>query len=317
MAASCGRIEMETDYEKKIKVCVAFDELMSRLEYAKDSILRLNELTAASPPLPGEKESLDMKARNTFLRGAFVTVMAMWEGYVQDLLEESGIIVFDPDAQIGINGKNEIIKRSDEYYSSIVVTGPEASKKPHELFKAHILKKATGIMPVFSGNRGIDEQFKKIFNFTGNLSDKIVVVHDFVVPGSKKVTLTVDRGEGINDIIRLYYGVRCAFAHGHSEKTFKEGGALHGYPIEADLFKIVNSEHIEKKLRQLYDNVKDYGSKAWVHYDHLVNLQRFVIALAFQLFKAVSCFILEKYELAIWNNPKYVIENYSDNVYWY
>ena len=336
--------------------CKAFDALTTKLKDSKDSIRMLNELmkpdNPVPPPLTHHHHAEDPKtnARNTYLRGAFITVMAMWEGYVQDLLEESGIIVFDSVSALDPEEKKDIIARSATHHlkgtdqkevkektialvSDIVVdlASPKASSAPIREFKAHILRKITGsIVPVFFRSKdtkdtkdttfnGIDDAFQKLFKFTGNLSEKIAqqkVVHEFALPRSKTAVLKLDTPKGINDIIRLYYGVRCAFAHGRKEKTLEIGGALHNYPDETTLRSIVEFESIEKKLRQLYDNVKGYGSEAWVHYDHLVNLQRFVIALAFQLFKAVSCFILEKYELAIWNNPKYVIETYSDNVYW-
>ena len=335
--------------------CKPFEAFKKKLVYAKEGIRELNVLT--KPDIPGrpvtpkdDESDPRTKARNTYLRGAFITVMAMWEGYVKDLLEESGRIVFDSVSALDYEEKKEIIASSAKYrlkgtdqkqmtektidlVTDIVVdlASPEASSTPIREFKADILRQPIrSIVPMFFGSKdstctGIDDAFQKLFNFAGKISARIAqqnVFHEFVVKEpttdaetdakipAKTPELKLDTPEGINDIIRLYHGVRCALAHGRKEKTFEKGGALHDYPNKEDLFNIVKSKDIEERLRKLYNNVKEYGSEAWMHYFGLINLHRFVTQLAFQLFKAVSWFIWEKFKLTIWDHQNYAEEQY-------
>ena len=46
---------------------------------------------------------------------------------------------------------------------------------------------------------------------------------------------------------------------------------------------------------------KKYGKTAWVYYHNLVNLQRFVLALAFRLFGAISKWVYDIFQERIWN----------------
>ena len=338
--------------------CKPFEGFLKKLVYANEGIRELNVLTKPDilgrPVTPEDDESDPRtKARNTYLRGAFIAVMAMWEGYVKDLLEESGRIVFDSVSALDHKEKKEIIARSAKYrfkatdqkemtektvalvYDIVVdLASPEASSTPIREFKADILRQTTGrtIPSVFFRSKdttcnGIDDAFQKLFNFAGTytISARIAeqnIVHEFIVKepktdattaaktAAKTPELKLDTPEGINDIIRLYYGVRCALAHGRNEKTFEKGGALYDYPSKEDLLNIVKSKDIEERLRKLYNNVKDYGSEAWLHYFGLINLHRFVTQLAFQLFKAVSWFIWEKFKLTIWDHQNYAEEQY-------
>ena len=107
----------------------------------------------------------------------------------------------------------------------------------------------------------------------------------------------------LNDVIRLYYGARCVFAHGNKKRTFQEGGALFKFPsCETLQSRVRTDERIGKTLHHLFDLIESYGSTAWIQYLHLVNLQRFVMILAYRLCVAVSQVVFEEFGITIWNH---------------
>ena len=104
----------------------------------------------------------------------------------------------------------------------------------------------------------------------------------------------------LNDILRLYYGLRCVFAHGQHDKTFKRGGSLDKFPEDLKITKEANT-----KLVQLYERVRDHGREAHVNYFILVNMNRFIFRIARLLFLAIAEWFYEKFEIVIWGyDPK-------------
>lgn len=51
----------------------------------------------------------------------------------------------------------------------------------------------------------------------------------------KNESLPLSTPESIESLLRLFYGARCAYAHGNADKTFQPGGVLHDFP-ERDVF---------------------------------------------------------------------------------
>ena len=161
------------------------------------------------------------------------------------------------------------------------------------------------VYPFFSGDDGIDSKFKSLFETASSLSEIVVEMgpikyrfRNIVKRNDEPIELATS--QSINDLLRLYYGARCAFAHGGNEKTFQPGGALHDFPT-----KEVFQERIGKGpadlLYSIYKNARDYGDTAWVFYNNLVNLQRSIRAIAFRLFGAISKWVYDSFGACIWN----------------
>ena len=84
--------------------------------------------------------------------------------------------------------------------------------------------------------------------------------HSFRDKTNVEVILTSP--EALNDLIRLYYGARCVFAHGQPDRTLGPGGVLHKFPEETELTKKVGVKSVACRLSTLCQNLQNYGRYA-------------------------------------------------------
>jgi len=84
--------------------------------------------------------------------------------------------------------------------------------------------------------------------------------HSFRDKTNVEVILTSP--EALNDLIRLYYGARCVFAHGQPDRTLGPGGVLHKLPEETGLTKKVGVKSVSCRLSTLCQNLQNYGRYA-------------------------------------------------------
>ena len=104
-------------------------------------------------------------------------------------------------------------------------------------------------VPLFGGPNGIDKTFEMLAvkeKDKKSISKRVVnfgsVCYMFrYSPSSynaREAQVEIRDETTLNNILCLYYGLQCIFAHGKHDKTFKQGGSLSEFP--GDL-KITNT----------------------------------------------------------------------------
>ena len=302
--------------------CTSYDDFKTRFLEIRKNNAQLNRLT--------KPEVVDIDVKTAFIRGAVISVMAVWEAYLQELLEEVFELVVghikeskEPAAVLTQEAPRLIVRKSIENYldkskldkkskldaaadmGMDLLANPDLWKEILEKYEKSVLDKPLHLTPVFLGDDGIDKRFKGLLKTTKDLSDVIisqgVVCHEFVCAPNDFKPLEVHSSVALNDVIRLYYGTRCAFAHGKNERTIQEGGVLFKFPsCEALQSRVGKDKRIGERLHRLFENIESYGSTAWIQYLHLINLQRFVMILAYRLCVAVSQVVFEEFGITIW-----------------
>ncbi len=103
----------------------------------------------------------------------------------------------------------------------------------------------------------------------------------------------------LNDITRLYYGLRCVYAHGGNLEKHQ---ILKDFPEESDLSNSLGDQQkkIAKRLCGLYSCIAEHGRSARINYLHLVNLQRYLMVLALRLFQAIRRAIYDMFGQRLW-----------------
>jgi hypothetical protein len=262
-----------------------------------------------------------------FLRGGIISTMAAWEAYVHDLLEEA----FERVLELGQGDLAELKKKWPGCETLIQnafkkrYKGESGNKKlpaekvafdlmvdyeinPWEVLlneeRDHALRQ---LQPIFWGPNGIDSTFAKIFSLKKNeksLSQRVVSLQGYPFqyyfrhsPGQNGVVdVIIEDNTTLNDILRLYYGVRCAFAHGRQERT-TDRGVLKDFPTKLDTLPA----EAEKRLLELYERIRDHGRASYIAYPILVNMNRFILNVAWFLFTVIAEWFYDKFKIRMWN----------------
>ena len=170
------------------------------------------------------------------------------------------------------------------------------------------------VTPTFFGSQAIDKLFESLFSKRNKslsatqakpLSDLIIgmggIQYSFHLnyrASAEQPQLCIRDGKTLNDITRLYYGLRCVYAHGGAKSTLD--GALKDFPSQSELESNLAVRPIAERLCGLYQRIKDKGRDTYIHYLTLVNLQRFLMILALRLCRAISCAIHIMFGKSIW-----------------
>ena len=164
--------------------------------------------------------------------------------------------------------------------------------------------------PVFGGDDGIDNTFKKLFTSKNiTVSDELVAItqehfqHYYQFPGGQSGELTIKEGQGVRDVLRLYYGMRCAFSHGRQKKP---EGALAEFPDNIQDLKVEGevggkqTEAVGETLLNLYKTTRDSGKDAIINYADLVNMTRFLQRCARLLLLVISRWVYKTFNERVW-----------------
>ena len=271
-----------------------------------------------------QKEFQSMHSRN-----AVVNILATWEAFVQDMFEEvTDILLYEitmcrdisqlpkkPQSLIEAAFKGKFGNGAKPKDCMQLVCDQTEWRRILDEYMQNRLQTALNVTPIFISGEGIDKKLKHLLLCEANVSSVLIeqgpLKHSFIWDRKRESDLVVNDVKGLNDILRLYYGARCVFAHGKSEQTFKKGAALGDYPQAQD---IKNSEgntaaikektgvdrEIAERLAGLYYNVKVFKHEANVSYATIVNLQRFIMILSKRLFFAISKILCDEYNLIVW-----------------
>lgn len=151
-----------------------------------------------------------------------------------------------------------------------------------------------------------------LFQSDLNISSKLLKTGDFTIyyqvkdESKCKCQMQIIDTEGICDVLRLYYGIRCAFTHGHHKKTLTK--TLQDFPHDANKLLVYTSgyartdsdDFVAENLMKLYYNVREYGKDAQVGYVDLVNIWRFLMKCAERLRLALSNWIYVTFNVKVW-----------------
>ena len=311
--------------------CEQYDTFFERFGDLRSKNSALNKVirTGSKSQQRSEQECQDLQM--VYYRSAIISILATWEAYVQDLFEEVKDIIVESIINSDVHDisrswksalvkeaiemevkktskKEEKTHKKDVDLCMQLIQDPQHWKTLVDTYMKKKVDTAIRLKPMFKGSKGIDKKFQALLGMDSEcvLSDVImekVLSHSFIVGYKEEKQLVLKTPDDLDNLLRLYYGARCVFAHGQSEQSFEEEGVLHGFPIEK-LSTMVGDEKVAGRLRSLHDNLKKHGNSAWVYHTTIVNMQRFIIYLAQRLFRAVSKCIFKKFQLTIWGyNP--------------
>ncbi len=294
-----------------ISICQAYSGFKEGLEYHRKNLKSVNDQTLAT----NKKKTQDRDMNSQVYRGTFIQVMATWEKYVQDILKESVEIVnlclvrqIKEGKQLSPVG-DAIFQKSLAHCSlQYRVLDTQQKLDCVTAYKDVLMKKCCRhLLPVFTVREtGINSRFSSIFGLENfHLSHTMVELSPVTFSfrnkeSNRNETVSLETPESVEDLLRLFYGARCVYAHGNAEKTFQPGGVLHNFP-ERDVFIQRIGDSAGDLLYIIYKYAKQYGKTAWVYYHNLVNLQRFILSLAFRLFATISKWVYDVFGERIWN----------------
>ena len=236
-----------------ISMCTAYDDFKSDLQRRKGNYSVLNNMFH---PRDGQlpQQHKPSEAEMEYIRGGIVSVMATWEAFMQDIMQEALDIVIDsagkessempfkclfkrwPDCEKVVKRslKNRISTLNPETVAYDLLLEREQAEDPHwsSLLKEYLESILRKVSPVFGGPNGIDGAFSKFFcpETKLTLSNRIIALgeisYDFRINKSSTSQIKIDNVDTLIDTLRLYYGIRCILAHGKPAKTdtgvFKE-----------------------------------------------------------------------------------------------
>ena len=268
------------------------------------------------------KHNLDTSGM-MMLQGALINTVAIWETYILHLFKEG----FNSFIQVGSGNPpslsslekcfpacrailNKEIKLAckesppEEVAMKLLtsVNSPQNGSTPWaDLFTAFCQNTISGsqLVPVFSsggGSSSIDVLFSKIFQTSGDFSfsEKLLEIGTFRykirLNKEEETEVQIESVDALHNISRLYYALRCTFAHGQNQKTLQS--ALKDFPQSVEEFNLGN-EKAARYYLGLYRRIERYGRDASVSYLTFANMIEFLKRAAFFLMRAVARWVYE------------------------
>ena len=264
-----------------------------------------------------------------FVRGGVVRAWVTWEAYLGDIVHEVFQVVIK-SATSAVEPTDDVAKLKalkEKWPNTRTMIQDQFMKREKRKGKAAVFdllterdawrvlldeyvdKAVNTISPVFAsrGNqRGINETFQSLFCSKSGpfppVSKKIVYLagHPFqfkYVDCRGETDVEIGNETTLCDILRLYYGLRCAFTHGSVEKTLK-CGALADFPEKPIQLIVKESEvHeravVEHSFVELYEKIKSQGKEAEVTLNDLKNMISFLKQCASKLTVIMSDWLVE------------------------
>lgn len=271
--------------------------------------------------------------------GVFISVLVRWEAFVQDFLEEVFLKVVEkitseqhPRKQaakllekafedLHSNSKQQP-KTCAQKFGVKLALDPDAWKM---ILNDYAKKACKGCTPVFHGNNSITKYFKQLFLPYADADRGIDLAKEMlsqwnpnhpiqvgcIINTGEKLTkepiLDIDNQEALMTLTRLIYGVRCVLVHPKSEKTFVHG-ALEKFP-DHSLFSQQMGRSEKLAVNQFYtffqraEAAQKAGdtSHLQIFYCDIVNLQRYILAIAARLHNTVVKLVEDEYGIKVWD----------------
>ena len=269
------------------------------------------------------KGKFDMDSSGmVMLRGAIINAIANWEEFIVALLREgfsSFVIVGSgnppslahlktslPSCELILKKELRQICQTlppEEMMFSLLwgINSPKNSANPWaEYFGSYCQNTIAGsqLVPIFSpgGANSIDALFTKLFQGVGDcsLSEQLLRIGRFRykirLNQDDEIELQINSVSALKNISRLYYALRCVFAHGHNQKTLS--GALKDFPRNVAEFDLGN-EKAAKYYLGLYRRIEKYGRETSVSYLTFINMIEFLKRAAFFLMRTLAKWVYD------------------------
>ena len=267
------------------------------------------------------KEKFDLNDEGMVkLKAAMMSIMADWEAYVMNLFKEGFNLFIEkgsghlpslsslenvfPDCKaiLAKELKKKFQEESADEVTITLLSAVNTSPSPPwaNLFDsfAESTCEKTSFSPIFRCNgstSGIEKLFSKIFSTNcSSLSEDLLEIENFRytlwISTKHKIQVTIDDAKTLRDISRLYYGMRCIFAHETKQKTLH--GTLKNFPENEEEFSLRDGMAVKYYLK-LFQRIKTYGRNAHVSYLTWTNMVEFLKKAAFFLMRAVARWLYE------------------------
>ena len=261
-------------------------------------------------------------AAQEFIRGGVVRAWVAWEAYISELLEEAFWKAIELDRTCGFAAEpirflKEKWPQSDTQDCLAKLNAKEESSE--DKLKDHLEKTLRPMAPVFNAGRqpGINKVFSRLFDKEiGDVPSRILMMLPkyegftchFQFSDNTRALLVIKEQDGIRDVLRLYYGMRCVLTHGCVEKTLK--GCLREFPEKPEDLKVQGlnlksgdpSDKVSKYLTSLYHKIVAEKKNVLIEYADLVNMRRFLKLLAIQLMCVLKLWFHTSFNVHIWVN---------------
>lgn len=324
----CARPE-QSENDEAIENCVSFYEFMQMMENICKRYATLNPLEGDLFKHLKSSERPDGYTLNDtgmeFIRGGIVATVVAWEKYVQDVFKEA----FDIIIQVSSNKQENIenlwhkcdVKAAIEKGRKRLKNREDQEdwKKCLEAHSKNVLECRT-VLPIFLGREPeknepmtIDTLFMQLFQVErgSNCISQLLIeigAFNYTIRLNPKDRVSIDLRlndatgnelesaiKALNNISRLYYGLRCTLVHGNNKKTLD--GSLKDFPVDEENFSLPttckDSTTIAKHYIRLYMWIKKYGREVWVNYLTLLNITRFYKAAAHSLMLTLAKFLYD------------------------
>ena len=265
------------------------------------------------------------------LQGALINAVANWEEFIVEIMKE-GFSVFieaasgNPPSLESLRQRlpscDMILKKelrqlcqtqpADELMLNLMKRWgtPQCQPNPWtEHFATYCQNTISGNqqIPVFGPGaaNSIDTLFSKLFQcVTGDcsMSEQILKIGRFRyklrLNQEDEIELQIHSISALKNISRLYYALRCVFAHGHNQKTMT--GALKDFPRNVAEFDLGN-ERAAKYYLGLYRRMEKYGRETTISYLTFINMVEFLKRAAFFLMRALAKWVYDATETCVWS----------------
>ena len=273
------------------------------------------------------------EAQYSVYGAAFTSILAKWEGFVQDFLEEMlrkivSFICEKEPSQLNEKQAELLEKALEEWHKG--QKKPTAQQLSRELIvdqdkwkdilRSYAAAAFKGCAPVFHGDKGIAKTFKQLFlidvKFTEEMLNQWKPHHPMklacIINGpkpEKEPILDMDNAESLETIAKLMYGVRCVLVHPKNDKTFNIG-ALSDFPDESTFSKQMGRSD-PRATRQFYTfftraeavyRKSAESNRLQIYYCDIVNLQRYILLVAARFHNTVVKLVENHYQLRVWQS---------------
>ena len=234
--------------------CEQYDTFIERFGDLRSKNSALNDVIWMGSKSQGWSKQECRDLQMVYYRSSIIGILATWEAYVQDLFEEvKDIIVKSVNSDVhDLSGswKGALVKKAIEWEVSTskkevktpknevdlcmqLIQDPQHWKTVVDTYMKKKLDNAVRLKPMFKGSKGIDNKFQALLGMECVLSEVImekVLSHKFIVDFKEEKQLLLETPDDLDNLLRLYYGARCVFAHGQPKHTFGEEGVLCNFP---------------------------------------------------------------------------------------
>jgi hypothetical protein len=285
-----------------------------------------------------------------FLRGGVISIWAIWEAFVKDVLAEA----FDEVVRqvremndherktLAANLARLIIPRypppSWFMYDELLVEDREPFQTDKvEKHKQKTLLTVYALLSHVNRKRPqdgscIDKMFKQLlypkpdfylsvseFQLSTNIPMKDMSYEYILRNTGQKPKFFINHCDLLQDILRLYYGLRNSFCHGSNERTVKTGALSHFPSTTQDVEEQLREkatitldhaqdtpsddgciEELSIEIFKIYESIRVEGRSACVDYLTLLNMNRFILRVAHLLPVAIAKVTREHFQIRLW-----------------